>query len=249
MEDLNEVAPSLIVVTANSGSARLPGKYLLPLGDLTVLEQVVSRCSVAAAGDVVVVTNDPIEGSTLASFCRDQGIVCVYRTDANLPELVIAVAHEHSVETVGLVSCSDPLVDPKMLRASVHYLQESGMDYTTVARLPVGTGAEAIRVEALISSLELGGARGPQRSPAGCILAHEDVYDCAYLPPPPRLSYPELSLRLRNEADYWLLQQIYQDVPKSHDGVIQLDAVIGYLCDNPDLALETGESYAVVRSS
>ncbi len=249
MEDLNEVAPSLIVVTANSSSVRLPGKYLLPLGDLTVLEQVVSRCSVAGAGDVVVVTDDPLEGPVVAAFCNDHDIHCVFRSGQSLPDLVIAVAQEHATETIGLVSCADPLVDPKMLRAAVHYLQESGMDYTTVARLPVGTGAEAVRIAALVSALELGVARGSRRSPAACILAHEDVYDCAYLPPPPRLSYPELSLRLRNEADYWLLQQIFQDVPKAHDGVIPLDAVIGYLCDNPDLALETGESYAVVRSN
>lgn len=249
MEDLNEVAPSLVVVTASSGIARLPGKYLLPLGDLTVLEQVVNRCTAAHAGEVVVVSNDPLEGPAVAAFCRDHQIACYYSAEKELSAIAIEAARDYAAEALCLVSAADPLVEPKMLRASVNYLQESGMDYTTVARLPVGTGAEALRVQALISSLELVAGRRLRGSLAESILAHDDVYDCAYLPPPPRLSYPELSLRLRNESDYWLLQQIYQEVRMAHDGVVPLDAVIGYLCDNPDLTLETGESYAVVRAN
>lgn len=48
-----------ILIQCRLGSTRLPMKALLPLGDSTVLGQVIRRCKRAGADKVVVVTQDP----------------------------------------------------------------------------------------------------------------------------------------------------------------------------------------------
>lgn len=76
---------SLIVVPARYGSTRLPGKPLLAIKGIAMLERVVNKARQAAAKaqgavDLVVATDD----ARIEAFCQDKGFAVVM-TDSDLP--------------------------------------------------------------------------------------------------------------------------------------------------------------------
>ena len=65
----------IAMIQARMGSTRLPGKVALPLGDTTVLEQVVERVSMAKTVDEVLVVTTLSHGDLLlVKLCSGKNI-------------------------------------------------------------------------------------------------------------------------------------------------------------------------------
>ena len=50
-----------------------------------------------------------------------------------------------------------------------------------------------------------------------------DLFERAHLPPPPRLSRPDLRLALETEQDYWFLKRLYEEVAPDAEGILRVE--------------------------
>ncbi len=243
MEEHGWMTDTQIIVSAylNPFVAQL---CLLPLGETTVLEQVAARCRAAwPCARVSVLTPAKPAYLGVSRLCERAGLK-VHSCEGSELDGLLETAWTEQAEITALVRCSQPLVDPGMLKAAVSYLDESGMDCSTVQQLPAGTAATAFSLEALsLAHFEYGADPKANSS----VLLNRDRFECAALPAPPRLSTPYINLEIECEGDYWLLKHLYETLELDENGVLKLDAAIGYLRAHPDAYFEHSGGYAVVR--
>ena len=237
----------LTVVQARANSQRLPGKPLLPLGQSTVLEQVIARAQAAGVnGPIIAAVPEGDEDRGLRNFCREMEIPLVTGSENDVLARILRAAQEYEARIVVRCQASHPLLDPKMLWASARYAHDSGMDYVTVARLPLGAAGEAFPVRTLERIAGLTDAPHYREEVTSFTSTRPDLFERAHLPPPPRLSRPELRLCLETEDDYWFLKRIFEEVAPGANGLIALPDIIAHIDADPELRRHSSGGYAVV---
>jgi spore coat polysaccharide biosynthesis protein SpsF len=146
----------IAIIQARMGSSRLPGKSLVLLGGIPVIDWVVSRCSMSKLIDKVVVaipetsTDDP-----LADYLKSKG-VCVYRgSENNVLRRFYGVSSEYK-KTILVRVCADrPLVCPLLIDEAIeHFINHScdlaynhRSDLNSRKLIPFGFGVEVFSTE------------------------------------------------------------------------------------------------------
>lgn len=235
MDDRKMLPGVMLAVTASMTSRLLPGKALLPLNNTTVLEQVVKRMRTAWVGaEPIVVTTDSPADAPIRYLCACQNIACSASSN-DLLEALLVTARQYEATSVVRVPACDPLSDPKMAWASGYFLQDSEMDYATVQQLPIGGVAEALSISTLTELHQQLVDPVLRSNFSSYLLADRDRFDCALLPAPVRLRYPELNLRLGTEEDFWLLKQLFSLTAEDENGVVSLENAIKTVCNDSRL--------------
>lgn len=241
----------VIVVPARLSSQRLPGKALLPLGDSTVLEQVLRRIQAAHTGASIVVAIPDTPGERfLRDWCDERGIA-TFLGEPNDPFLrILQAARANEADIVVPCSVSQVFLSPRMLWASVRYALDSGMDAVVVARMAAGTACEALPLRTLerLHRMESSLLTRRENLQSG-VGAYPERFERALLPPPPRLARADLRFQLDTPDDYRYLQQLYARIVPGPEGVPDLDAAIACVDADPDLCRYAQGDKAVVRAA
>jgi spore coat polysaccharide biosynthesis protein SpsF len=244
---LTDMPGVITVIQARTNARRLPGKVMLPLGGITVLEQVIRRAQASGLnGPIVVAVPDGEEDQGLRNLCNEFDIPYFVGSETDVLERILNTAHAYEARIVVRCQASHPLLDPKMLWASARYAYDSGMDYVTVARLPEGVACEAVPVRTLEMIAKLTNEPMFREQVTTYTSLRPDLFERAHLPPPPRLSRPDLHLALETEQDYWFLKRLYEEITPDANGILHLDDVIAAIDDDPLLRRHSSEGYAVV---
>jgi len=250
MEDVFDVPGVVTVVPARMGARRLPGKVLLPLGDATVLGQVVRRIRASGlTGRVVVAIPEGDADKPLEEWCTANEIDCYIGSRDDVVGRVLAASLAFEAAFVVCCPANRPLIEPRMLWASARYASDSGMDFVSVARLPQGASADAMPIRTLHSAAKLPVGAGRRDDFNAATGDNPEIFERAMLPPPPRFARPDLRFTLETSDDYALLCRIYDHVPAAENGTISLDDAIVYVDANPRLLLQGNHSHAIVRAA
>ena len=213
-------------------STRLPGKVLMDLGGMPVIDHVISRALRVHRADAVVVATTTEPGDdALAAHVEALGVP-VTRGDLNdvLSRYALA-AHDSNAEVVVRITSDCPLIDPAVIDATIAAFRQSPeVDYcanTLVRTYPIGMDTEVFSREAL------------ERAHAEASQPHEREHVTPYL-----YQHPEL-FRLRNveapERERWPTLRLTVD--ESAD-LEMLQALLGHASADAGL----GELLAVLRS-
>jgi spore coat polysaccharide biosynthesis protein SpsF len=248
MDESSEFAGVIAVILAQMSTTRLPGKVLLPLGEHTVLEQVVRRVRAAGVGEPLVAIPDGEADLPLRRYCAAQGLQHIVSSEEDATGRLCNAAHEMGARWVVRCLASQPLIDPAMLSATVQYVCTSGMDMVTVGNLPYGVACDAFPRRSLDNLCRCNGQMSEVGRAAGLYNALTTSFERALLPAPRRLRRPHLRLSLDTEEDYWFLKRLFSDVPPRGDGLIAVEDVIGYIESVPDLLLHGSDGIAIVQT-
>ncbi len=106
----------VVIIQARMGSTRLPGKVLLPLAGVPMLDRVLNRLSLARLADeVVVATTTGPEDDALAAHVARRGTRVVRGSSDDVLGRYLAAAHESGAELVARVTSDCPFVDPAIV--------------------------------------------------------------------------------------------------------------------------------------
>ena len=136
------------------GSTRLPGKILLPIVGMTLLERVIDRARRASTIDEVVVatTHQPaddeiVELGARAGFAVERG------NEDDLLDRYVGAARAHRADVVVRVTSDCPLLDPGVMDRIVNEGRALEADYASNVieprTWPRGLDAEAVTMDAL----------------------------------------------------------------------------------------------------
>ncbi len=236
MEETFDTSGVITVLQARMSSRRLPGKPLLPLGEATVLEQVIRRIRAARFGArLVVATSDHPTDIPIRELCAAQDLPCFAGSLDDVLDRVVCAARMFDATVVVRCTLNNVLLEPRLFDACPIYALSSGMDYILVNRLPQGVTVDAMPMRTLTRVAEAMHDVPHREEIAEFVQANPEHFERALLPSPPRFARPDLRFALETEVDYRALFRLYTEVAPRANGLIQLEDAIAY-CDAPRLA-------------
>ena len=97
-------------------STRLPKKVLLPLGNKTILENVVDRVRQAKTiGQVIVATSTEPDDDAIAKLCEEKGIQYFRGSHEDVLDRYYQTAKKFNAEHICRITADCPLIDPAVL--------------------------------------------------------------------------------------------------------------------------------------
>lgn len=142
------------VIQARTGSTRLPGKVLRPLGGRPVLDRVVAAAQKAPGVDEVLVATSTEPGDDpVADRAARLGAGVVRGPEDDVLARFVLAAREHPCDAVVRLTADCPMLDPELVGLVVAaWRQAPEHDYvatTLVRTLPRGLDVELARADAL----------------------------------------------------------------------------------------------------
>ena len=120
-------APVIGFITVRTSSSRLPEKCLLPFGESTVLNHIISR-SVAFGIDPVVCTRTDPSDDVIEGIAMDEGVKCFRGSLQNKLKRWSDCAAYFGLQTFHTVDADDPFFDGDEIKRSMSLLSEGGFD-------------------------------------------------------------------------------------------------------------------------
>ena len=148
------------VVQARMGSSRLPGKVLLPLGESTVLEQMLARLAHARlAGTIVVATTTDPDDDEIEVICGRARVAYYRGSPLDLLDRHYQVARILSADVVVKIPSDCPLIDPDVVDRVIGAFLEAVPRCDFVSNLhpatyPDGNDVEVMSIAALCTAWE-----------------------------------------------------------------------------------------------
>jgi spore coat polysaccharide biosynthesis protein SpsF len=145
----------LTVIQARTGSSRLPGKVLLPLGDDSVLGQMLIRVKAAKlAGQIVVAITEEPGDDPLVELSQRYGVACIRGDSQDLIVRHLKALDAFPARAVVKIPSDCPLIDPAIIDRVLgyHLAHEGQFDYVSNLHpqsYPDGNDVEVMTAEAL----------------------------------------------------------------------------------------------------
>jgi spore coat polysaccharide biosynthesis protein SpsF len=230
------------IIQARMSSTRLPGKVLLPLGNNTVLGQVIQRVkSCRRLDEVIIATTDAPEDDAIVRECERLQTAWFRGSLTDVLARYHAAARARAVEVVVRITSDCPLLDNILLDTMVEKFRAAsqnapGLDYlsNTLRRTyPRGLDAEIFTFAALKKSHEQAAADFEREHVTPYIYRHPELfrlfsYEAAE-------DHSDHRWTLDTPEDYQLLQAVYQEFGRT-EGLFSTAAVLNFLRKYPELA-------------
>jgi spore coat polysaccharide biosynthesis protein SpsF (cytidylyltransferase family) len=154
-------------------SRRCPGKVLRPLGDTTVLGQLLENLAQsrwldgrsakpsngsggAVQSAIAVATSTDASDDPISAYCRDLGIPCVRGPLANVAQRFAEAANCLQLDAFVRISGDSPLFDYRLLDTAISMFLGADVDLVTNVfprSFPRGESVEVIRTETFLDSV------------------------------------------------------------------------------------------------
>jgi spore coat polysaccharide biosynthesis protein SpsF len=136
-------------------SERLPGKAVMPVAGLPLLQMIVTRVRRAQAVERVVVATSMLPSDdTIAALCEEIGVSCVRGSERDVLDRFAQTLMRFPATAVVRICADNPFTDPALVDELVRQYQRGNFDYAynnlPECGYPDGVGAEIIDAEALL---------------------------------------------------------------------------------------------------
>ncbi|MGR9073097.1 MAG: cytidylyltransferase domain-containing protein [Gammaproteobacteria bacterium] len=191
-----------IILQARTGSLRLPGKVLLPFGGSTLLGWILDRCQ-SAPWPLIVATTDLPQDSAIVGYCKERDATYFCGSETDVLDRYYRCAETFGFEHVIRLTADNPFTDIEELARLVTFHLERCFDYSqSIARLPVGIGAEIFSHNALMISWREGRELQHREHVNEYILENPQNFSIGCLDVPLNKRRRSLALTIDTREDY-----------------------------------------------
>lgn len=224
---------SAIFLSVRNKATRLPGKVLLDLGGATVTERLIERLRQTCEADgIVVTTSTHPDDASLVETAERCGVEAFRGSEADKLDRYLQAARVFGAELVAVVDGDDPFCDPRYIDRLLVELRESGVDFATVAGLPVGVAANVVRVSALERICAIKTEQDTEVW-AG-YFTRTGLFRTRTLTADPSHRAPHLRMTLDYPEDYDFFRAVFQHLHQP-GRVFSLDDIMGFLKRHPEI--------------
>ena len=143
------------IIQARMGSTRLPGKVLMKIEDIPILEHIIDRLKVVnGISNVIVATSVEKEDDNIYEFCKDIGISCVRGSESNVLDRFGLAAKEYPADIYIRATADNPMIDIKLIEDMLLFFMKKNLTYTCYKNYPIGSGVEIFSNTALFETIE-----------------------------------------------------------------------------------------------
>lgn len=226
-----------VIVQARMTSTRLPGKVLLPLGDTSLLGQVLRRCRLIAGVDLVVAASPVgVEHDPVAREAARHGAMVVRGPEDDVLERYRIAAEAAAADLVMRVTSDCPLIDPVLCSEVINKIRQGGFDYAAnnlTGGWPHGLDCEAFTRMALERAAREATDPYEREHVTPWLRTHPAIRRADL--PGPGGEMAGLRVTVDFPEDLAFAQAIYRTVPEGM-GPASCDALLALLREHPTLA-------------
>ena len=193
-----------IVIQARMGSARLPGKVMLPIGGRPLLDHVVGRLSLLNNKAITVVaTGTGIQNDVIVEHCRALGVQSFRGSEHDVLDRYVTCAQTYGLDHVVRLTADNPFTDIEELDRLIDLHLHEGNDYThSFGVMPIGVGAEIFTYSALAKSGREARDANHREHVNEYVQENSHIFRIGHLDVPPEKRRPEISLTVDTKEDY-----------------------------------------------
>ncbi len=224
---------SAVFLSARNKATRLPGKAFLDLAGRTVTERLIERLKRAEEPEVIALcTSTHPDDASLVEIARRNGIEAFCGSEDDKLDRYLEAAGRFGVDFAVIVDGDDPFCDPGYIDRIIRRAREGGADYICCTGLPVGVGANGVRVAALDRVCTIKTERDTEVW--GGYFTQTGLFKVEVVTADPADTAPELRMTLDYPEDYEFFQAVYQrlHIPGR---VFSLDEILGLIRQNPSI--------------
>lgn len=144
---------TVAIIQARTGSSRLPGKVLMPLGDMPMILHILKRTAQSRVDAVLLATSREQEDDQLAACVRDHGFAVSRGSLEDVLDRYQQAAQASAASRIVRITGDCPLVDPEIIDACLERFARADCDYVSNAypapSYPDGLDVEVFSAEAL----------------------------------------------------------------------------------------------------
>jgi len=205
---------ALIVVQARTGSTRLPGKALRPLGGLPMLEFLLRRLRAGKLqAPCCLATTTRRDDDVLASMAERLGNPVVRGACDDVLTRYLQCMDVFRGHALVRVTADNPFTSLEMLRLTIRHLSD-GHDYIAVpAGCPHGAGVDAFQAETMLRLARYATDPAEREHINLHILRHPEQFSIFSPAIPKSWQHPNLSLTVDTADDYTRTARIVGDSP------------------------------------
>lgn len=141
------------VIQARMGSIRLPGKVLMKINGITVLECLLEQISYSKyLTDKIIATTTEKNDDQIIDVAKSMGVSFFRGNQSDVLDRYYQCAKKFSINNIVRISADAPLIDPSIVDRTIQIYEKSNFDYVnnfSKNRFPVGTEVEVFSFSAL----------------------------------------------------------------------------------------------------
>ena len=237
------------IIQARMGSTRLPGKVLMPLAGKPVLQHIVERVNRSKyledlANIVVTTPINRLKGRIeIIDSLHENNIRCSWfgGDENDVLKRIYDTAKFHNSDIIVDITGDCPLIDPNHIDFLIEKLLNEKLKYDCTTNCMKRTFADGFDIIvypfSTLNSINKWVREKELRTHAGWnIFQYDRIFDIYNWEAVGFMRKPELRLTLDTEADYIVLQRIFEHFEKIGKGNnFTADEVMFYIKENPGI--------------
>ena len=225
------------ILQARMSSTRFPGKALYPLAGVPLTEHIINRIKAVTDFDhiVLAVPDAPTE-IPLIEMAQRLNIAIARGPEEDVLERFLIAADQVKAKHIVRICGDNPLIDRQLMRSLIHTHLREKTDYTvTPDFIPLGTGTEVVKVNALKSISET--TAEPKHREHVTTWFHDNptLMSRSHVPAPTYLRNKSHRLTVDTRNDLTLMEKIFNEFYSRASPLLDLEKVIQFLDTRPDI--------------
>ena len=236
---------TIVVIEARMSSTRLPGKVMLPLGEVPVIEFIVNRLKKCNNIDeICVATTSNIEDQPLADHFREKDIIIFRGSDWNVLDRVLNAAEVNKADVVVEITGDCPFVDPELVDYMIELLINNKLEYVSnnfTTTFADGFDIQVYYLSTLKKMAQMELSNIEREHVTMKIRQNPDLFKTLNLVAPLRLRRPNYSVTLDTQEDYRVINQVYDEMSKLYGRDYGIIEITDFLDNNPEIVKINGQ--------
>ncbi len=144
-----------VFIQVRMSSKRLPGKVMMKVNNLRILDYLVDRLKYSNKYNIIITTSTNIEDDIIEKYCVDKKILYYRGNLNNVAKRIIEAAKKFECRSFVRVSGDSPLLDVDIIDRARNYYEKDKFDLVTnifPRSYPTGQSVEIIRTSSLIKA-------------------------------------------------------------------------------------------------
>lgn len=242
MGNPREVTGIFLQVRLNS--TRLPRKALLPLAGMTVIEHAMAAL-IEMDADVHALLTDERSAAALVPYAEKWGFKVFPGPAEDVLHRYVLAAKHFGVTTIVRATGDNPLVSRYLAEEILdRHLRESA-DYSGYLGMPLGTGVEILKAEALVTAAQESVSRYEREHVSPFIYVWPDRFTVCRPQAGDEFQYPDYRVTLDTDEDYRRIQHIYDQLYTFQP--IETDRLVEWLLERDEQGAERHKARATEK--
>ncbi len=226
------------IIEARMGSSRLPGKVMLKINKLPMIELLVDRLRQSKEiRKIIIATTIDKKDRVIVNWAKKKKIFYFRGREEDVMHRVWSAAKLHKVKNILNITGDCPLIDPQLISQFINVYKNNNCEYLNNCKIrsyPIGMDIQIYPTSTLKKSLIMTKDKRHREHVTLHILENPTIFKHLNIIAPPELFYPKLGLTLDEPNDYLLIKKIFQKFYHKKNNFTCLD-IINFLNKNPKI--------------